>query len=523
MRPSASQFSRREFTAQLLRASAAVLTAPALARAAESPALLPGSRPTITHGVASGDVTFDSAVLWSRADREARMVVEWSTRESFTDATRVIGPVTGPEADFTARLALSDLPAGQRIFYRVSFEDDGRGRSGPVTGQLLTPSRERRGVYFAWSGDTCGQGLGIDRSRGGLKTYAALRRLQPDFFIHSGDTIYADNPLQPEMQLPDGSVWQNFVTEAKSKVAETLAEFRGNHRYNLEDEHVRAFLADVPVSAQWDDHEVRNNWYPGQTLEEDPRYTVKDINTLTARARQAFFDYWPIRSDRGQRIYRNLRRGPLCELFFVDLRSHRAPNGPNRQPTLADDCRILGEAQLSWLKNALRASTATWKIICCDMPLGLLIPDGRLAWEAVANGQNGPPLGRELELANLLMHLRDHRVRNLIWLTADVHYAAAHHFSPERASFKNFDPFWEFVSGPLHAGAFGPNPLDGTFGPEVRWRSREPNMVVGGPWNQQQFFGTVRIAPETQVATVSQYNRDGDKLWSIELEPVAAA
>ena len=67
-----------------------------------------------------------------------------------------------------------------------------------------------------------------------------------------------------------------------------------------------------------------------------------------------------------------------------------------------------------------------------------------------------PPLGRELEIARLLNFIEDNRIRNIVWLTADVHYTAAHFYHPARAQFTEFDPFWEFVSGPLNAGTFGP-------------------------------------------------------------------
>ncbi len=113
-----------------------------------------------------------------------------------------------------------------------------------------------------------------------------MRLRDPDFFLFSGDTIYADGPIRPSVPLRDGSVWLNVTTEEKSKVAETLAEFRGNFRYNLLDGNLRAFNAQVPVLAQWDDHEVRNNWYPGQLID-DPRYTVREADVLAARARQA--------------------------------------------------------------------------------------------------------------------------------------------------------------------------------------------------------------------------------------------
>lgn len=509
--------SRRTFSTELLQLSAAMLAAPALMRrVVAAPAVIDGARPIISNGVASGDVSFDSAIVWSRCDRTARMNVEWSTTESFANAQQVRGPVANETTGFTAKLELNNLPAGQRIFYRVRFENEGGSASEPVSGQFLTAPRDTRDVFFAWSGDTCGQGFGIDESRGGLRIYESIRRLRPDFFVHSGDTIYADYPLYPEMKLPDGTTWRNVVTEEKSKVAETLREFRGNHRYNLLDANVRAFNADVPILAQWDDHEVRNNWYPGQKLLEDPRYAVKDVDVLVARARQAFFEYLPLRGGPDSRIYRNLQRGPLCELFFLDLRSYRGPNSPNRQPQRSRETDYMGDEQLGWLKRALAASRSTWKVICCDMPLGILIPDGRAAFENCANG-NGPPLGRELEIADLLRFMKQRSIRNVIWLTADVHHAISQYYDPTRAQFTEFDPFWEFVSGPLHAGTYGPNALDNTFGPEVRWNSRKTGDPTAGPHTPHQFFGTVRIDSKTLALTVQHYNRDGLKLSSLEL------
>ncbi len=55
----------------------------------------------------------------------------------------------------------------------------------------------------------------------------------------------------------------------------------------------------------------------------------------------------------------------------------------------------------------------------------------------------------------------------LAWLTGDVHYAAAHYYDPAQARFQDFDGFWEFVAGPLHASSYGAKELDDTFGPRV--------------------------------------------------------
>jgi alkaline phosphatase D len=105
-----------------------------------------------------------------------------------------------------------------------------------------------------------------------------------------------------------------------------------------------------------------------------------------------------------------------------------------------------------------------------------------------------------LELAALLRSLRDNDVRNVVWLTADVHYAAAHYYDPRKARFTEFRPFWEFVAGPLHAGTFGPNALDPTFGPEVRFCAVPAGMRPNRPPSDgRQYFGTVRIDGRSRV------------------------
>jgi alkaline phosphatase D len=457
------------------------------------------------------------------------MEVEWATDARFSDSRRVRGPAALESTGGTARVDLGGLPANEEIVYRVRFESLRHPGtwSEPLQGRFRTPpgpGAPARPVRVAWSGDQVGQGWGIDRDRGGLRIFDALRRAEPDVFIHSGDIIYADQPLEAEVPLDDGTVWRNVVTEAKSRVAETLDDFRGNFAYNLMDEHARRFGASVPVMAQWDDHEVVNNWFPGLQLERDDRYSVKSAALLAARARQALFEFVPIRRHPhdGERIHRSYSLGPLAHVFLLDLRSYRGPNTANLQPTPGPETEMMGARQTAWLKEALRESTATWKIIASDMPLGLEVPDyprnGERSWEAWANGTGGRPRGRELEIADLLRFLKREGIRNTVWVTADVHYAAAHHYAPGRAAFREFDPFWEFVAGPMHAGTFGPNALDPTFGPEVRFSTVAP----GDPGNRppsddKQFFGLLEVDPATRALTAAIHDVTGRRLWSTEI------
>jgi alkaline phosphatase D len=500
-----------------LKAAGAFALAPAVIRQG-------GSRPGVPYGTSSGDVTRGRAVIWSRTDRPSRMLVEWSTTESFQNVRRVRGPQATDAAGYTARVDVTGIPPGQRIFYRVQFEDlaDSRSLSIPAGGTFLSAPRDARDVTFAWSADTVGQGWGINTAWGGLRMYETMRLARPDFFIHTGDTIYADSPVPPEIRLPDGTLWRNVVTDEKSKVAETLDEFRGNYTYNLLDANVRRFNREIPQLWLWDDHEVKNNWYPGMSLDADDRYKQKDSRVLAANARQAFLEYSPIRLSPGgvPPIYRSCSYGPLLEVFAIDLRTYRGPNTPNRQSAPGADTVHAGAEQLAWLKRALRSSRAAWKVIASDLPIGLVVRDGATAFEAIANGDAGPPLGRELEIADLLRFMRQERIRNVIWVTGDVHYAAAHHYDPQRAHFKEFDPFWEFVAGPLHAGTFGPSDLDDTFGPEARFSSVER----GSPGNRPpsdgfQFFGLTKIAAATKVMTVELRNLAGETIYTVDLDP----
>ena len=196
-----------------------------------------------------------------------------------------------------------------------------------------------------------------------------------------------------------------------------------------------------------------------------------------------------------------------------------------REPHRGARTAFYGDAQLAWLERGLAASRATWKVIACEMPLSLVVrdrdPAGSEGWyEALANGRAGAPLGRELELARLLSFVRRRGVRNVVWIAADVHYACAIHYDPARARYQAFAPFWEFVSGPLNAGTFGPNALDDTFGPEVRFaRTPEPGRLNLPPSAGMQFFGQVDIDGTSGEFRVQLKDIDGTALFTQVLIP----
>lgn len=489
-------------------------------RSTAAPLLVRSDRPLLPFGVQSGDVRSGGAVLWAKADRPARLVAEISRDPSFRGARVVRGPVVTATSDFTGQVALRGLPPGTDIHYRIHAVDldDDRATSAPTVGRLRTAPGSGDDVRFLWSGDIAGQGWGVNPSYGGFRIADAMRARNADFFLCSGDNVYADGPIRESVPLPDGSTWRNLVIPEKTKVAQTLDEYRGQYRYNLMADNWRAFLAETSQVVQWDDHEVTNNWYPGEILE-DARYTERSVDVLAGRARQAFHEYLPvapISPDPDGRVYRVIHYGPHLDLFVLDMRTHKDPNSGNREPD--SDGGVLGARQTAWLLRELERSTATWKAIAADLPIGLVVPDGSAAQEGIAQGDGGAPLGRELDLATVLTGLQRLGIRNHVWLTADVHYTAAHHYSPDRASYQDFDPFWEFVSGPLNAGAFGPNRLDPTFGPVAEFVAAPPAANTS-PADGFQFFGEVEVDGATGQLTVTLRDVEGGALFTRTLDP----
>jgi alkaline phosphatase D len=507
-------FSRRA----LLKRGAATAAVAAIGGVARPSLSYAPDRPQITHGIQSGDVSAGSGVVWARADRPSRMLVEVATSESFRDIRSGVFIDALPESDFTAKALLDELPPGQDIFYRISFQDLSSAVFGePQVGHFRTPDADRRSISFLWSGDTMGQGWGIDVARGGMRSYTTMLKNAPDFFIHCGDNIYADCPIVAEKKLKDGGIWHSIVTEEKSRPAATLADYRGNYKYNLLDDNLRAFNAAVPTLALWDNHEVMESWWPGEPLAHKP---AGEGNTLifAARARRAFHEFLPICESLSEpgRVYRKISYGPLLDVFMLDMRSYRGPDGPHADRVYGPDDYFLGPDQVAWLKRDLMASRAAWKVIAADTPISYIANTAGL-------GEADGPRGRDLEIADLLAFIKHAPVRNTVWLTADLHYTAAHYYDPERALFRDFAPFWEFVSGPLHAGTWTPEPLDRTFGPQVAFHqaaSAEQGDNLA-PCYGLQFFGHVAIDGATGTLTVTLKDVENRALWAITLDPAA--
>jgi alkaline phosphatase D len=377
-----------------------------------------------------GEVTDRSAVIWGRGFDAGPLTVEARPQDNgagVTASTRV-----SREQDFTGKLLLTGLRPATRYLYRL--------RHGGVEagGSFATAPRETdpQPVRFLWSGDL-GGGNHCRHVRDGYPIFRAMASRNPDFFLFVGDTVYADHRCAGPDRVPG----YDFV-------ATTLEEFREKHRYNRADPHVQAFFRATSVYAIWDDHEVRNDFA-------GPREPLMPVG------RQAFLEYWPILppAEEPGRLYRRFRSGKLLDLFVLDTRQYRSdnrePDGPGKT--------MLGPAQLQWLVDGVTGSDAVWKVVVSSVPLS--VPTGRSArdsWSgsSVRGLPEENPTGFSMERDAILRMLRTQNVKNLIWITADVHHAELirHRPWPDFA-------FYEFIAGPLSASRGRPRTLDATLNP----------------------------------------------------------
>ena len=267
---------------------------------AQTAAPEPTGRVSAPLGAAVGDLDGDRAIIWSKADRAARMLVELSTTESFKDGWTVQGPAALEDTDFTAKLDVAGLPAGQRIFYRVRFLDLGdlTTLSEPVAGSFATPPRERARRPLRLVRRQRRPGLG---HQPGLGRHAHLR----------GD---AAGPSPTSSSTPATRSTPTTPSRPRStcRTAPSLEErhHRGEEQGRRDAGRVprrttpttcwtRTCAASTPrcrAFAQWDDHEVLNNWYWEKLLSgRRPLQGEAAWRCSRARAKRAFLDYLPMR------------------------------------------------------------------------------------------------------------------------------------------------------------------------------------------------------------------------------------
>jgi len=317
----------------------------------------PDPRTGLSLGYISGDVRSDSGLVWLRAEAGSRVCIDYGKDPGLRQFQST--PMRGVDAgaDYSAIVDLVGLESATRYYYRARVE--GRA-AGPIASFRTAPREtDNAKVTFCFSGDT-------RQSYKPFTVMHAVRAQRPDFFLHLGDTIYAD----------------------RNGTAHTLPEFWDKYRINRDDAASQSCFAETSVYVMWDDHEVADDYLPG--------------HPLAPIGRKAFLDYWPIyrRSSEPEQIYRAVRWGRVADLIILDNRQYRA----------ADRSTMLGHRQKDWFFDRLASSSATFKFVATTVPMA---GGGRDRWD-----------GYRKERAEILRYIHEKKISGVVFLSADLHYAA---------------------------------------------------------------------------------------------------
>lgn len=373
-------------------------------------------------GVASGDVSDEGAVVWTRHDGPGRLLLAVFDDDdgapgelvaSVTPEVRAAG-----DEGCVVHVAVGGVEPGARYHYGFYVV----GRRGAVSGRSplgsfragRAPDDDRPLVVGASACTKAGQDLS-------LLERAAER--EADVWVLLGDTVYADG-------------------------ARNLDEYRGAWRDGLRARGYRDLRRRVPVLATWDDHEVTNNFDP-ETI--DP--------ALLAAARRAFFEHQPLSRDPDdeQRIWRRRRFGAALEVFVLDTRGERRPSTRD-----TPDAEYISREQMTWLKRGLVESDAACKLIVNSVP----IAEYPFPFESADRWQ-----GYVAQRTELLSFVDDEEVSGVVWLSGDIHMGYVGRLA-------NQGPGARLLEVTVGSTAQFTNPLAGLFGaPQFDFAAGENNTA----------------------------------------------
>lgn len=416
-------------------AATAVVAAPALNVATSATSATAQEAPAFLHGIASGDPLPDGMLLWTRitpapdavpgSGKGPDTAVSWEVAEDkgFTKIVARGTTTSKASSDHTVKVDVRGLRPATVHYFRftsgASVSPVGRTRTAPAT-DAATP-----GVRFGVV--SC-----ANWEAGYFSAYRHLAaRADLDAILHLGDYIYE--------YATGGYPEPKYVVRQHSPKHEiiTLADYRCRHATYKTDADLQAMHAAHPVIAIWDDHEFANDAWSGGAENHTPG-AEGDWAARAAAARQAYFEWMPVRASTEGTVYRRLRYGKLADLHLLDLRSFRSKQASVGSGEVDDPERsITGRAQLDWLKAGLAASDASWKLVGTSvmispvafgsLPARLLepiaellgLPKGGLAvnvdqWDGYTDDRR-----------ELLTHLNRRGIENTVFLTGDIHTAWA--------------------------------------------------------------------------------------------------
>ncbi len=328
----------------------------------------------LTHGPVAGAVRARSAKIGFRTDTQACVQIRYTPDHEPLGMVTSDAILTDSGDDFTGKIVIGNLTPNTSYQYTIVV-------NGVETAFLSAPHFKT----FPLVEDAVSFSFGVLTDLNGDRTAPAMRALaeeNPDFVVILGDYDHR-NPR-------------------------TLEEMRAMHREvreeagsgpDLRDQILRRFA----VSHVWDDHDYGTN-------DSDKTFAGK------ADALKAFDEYWPTynRPNGGNGIWYRFSYGSLAEVYMLDLRYQRDPSSDpdNASKSMLDGDNI-PDGQKAWLKDSLRKSAATWKLIASTVPWNPTVPK-QDTWH-----------GFQTEQRELVDFIRTEGITGVIFFSGDIHLGGA--------------------------------------------------------------------------------------------------
>jgi alkaline phosphatase D len=432
LRAAARHFGRRRFLTVTAAAAALAfstnLPTPGAARAAALDAARISDNP-FTLGVASGDPTPSSVLLWTRLApspyepggglAQQSVLVQWevASDERFRTVVRTGIAAAFPEYNHSLHIDVEGLAADREYFYRFRtgayISETGRTRTAPATAAATAKL-----TFAAVSCQAYHDGY--------FTAHRHLSKDDVDIVFHLGDYLYeyAVNSQGGARGYTDRKLPDVFNREAK-----TLEDYRLRYALYKSDPDLRASHAAHPFIVTWDDHETENNYAGAVDEKNDP---PEEFLLRRAAAYRAYWENQPLRAAQlpkgpDAQLYRRIQWGSLAQFDVLDTRQYRSDQAYGDVqhvpgPESDDPGRtITGAAQEDWLINGWRSSNALWNVV----PQQVCFSQRKLDLNDPAKVSMDAWDGYRASRDRVLAGVKSSGIKNLMVLTGDVHVGYA--------------------------------------------------------------------------------------------------
>lgn len=365
--------------------------------------LNPADKP-FYHGIASGDPTANSVMIWTRVTPDSggigNVKIFWqvATDIAFANVVSYGYDFVKEQDDYTFKHDVCGLQPNTYYYYMFRSLD-----KNSIVGRTKTaPLGDNDSARFAVV--SCS-----NWEHGYFHAYKEIaNRNDCDGVIHLGDYIY-------EYEVGGFSAGLSDRTNEPTNEIITLEDYRTRHSHYKLDPDLRRLHQLQPFMTVWDDHETANDSYrdgaDNHTTGTEGSWALRKRNGV-----EAYNEWMPFRKPDPAdtiRIWRKVKYGNLLDLIMIDsrlydrdLQSLANRNDPSR--------KLLGTLQKNWLKTQFDDTTTRYKILCNQVmfaPLEIFgIPVNADQWD-----------GYNVDRQEIQDHIRLNNIKNVVVLTGDIH------------------------------------------------------------------------------------------------------